>query len=361
MRFRSKVRSVLHEVLPAYRAARHRKPLLQQVGELIRLGLKYRFVPYHYYLYGHYEPGHPHDYLDFVPPRLIMRHRDAINPATYTCLTRDKWFFDKAMTAAGLPVVPTLFRVDQSGEIFERRGQRLTFDEMIAVLNREGFRSVFVKPSWGAEGTNVHRLDVTERGFLFDGKRCDSIAALLPLLFTVPGLDRYLIQPVIEQHPLLSAMNPSSVNTIRIDSFVTHSGEVVSCGAALRVGGKDSIVDNSARGGLNVRIDVANGALEPGGKQALPIGDGPLLAHPHTGFRFEGVVLPFWKELWEVVRAGARALQPLRSLGWDIAITPDGPVIIEANDDFNIIWMQYDAGGLMRHELGQEMSRSFGW
>jgi hypothetical protein len=49
------------------------------------------------------------------------------------------------------------------------------------------------------------------------------------------------------------------------------------------------------------------------------------------GARVEGVRLPDWQAARQMVRSAAPAFLPLRTLGWDVALTPAGPVVVEAN------------------------------
>ncbi len=72
-----------------------------------------------------------------------------------------------------------------------------------------------------------------------------------------------------------------------------------------------------------------------------------------TKARFEGIVLPFWPQLIDLVSAAALTLRPLEYLGWDVAIAPDGPVIVEANPELDIFFMQEACGGLLPTAIGQ--------
>jgi hypothetical protein len=54
-------------------------------------------------------------------------------------------------------------------------------------------------------------------------------------------------------------------------------------------------------------------------------------AHPKTGVPFNKFRLPFWSEVCSLVKETAIKLLPVRTIGWDVAITPNGPVILEAN------------------------------
>ena len=58
----------------------------------------------------------------------------------------------------------------------------------------------------------------------------------------------------------------------------------------------------------------------------------PYYRHPDTGEMLLGVEIPHWQELKEKVSSAAKELSEVPYLGWDVAITPDGVAIIEANE-----------------------------
>ena len=70
----------------------------------------------------------------------------------------------------------------------------------------------------------------------------------------------------------------------------------------------------------------------------LSEGRGPATVetHPDTGEAFDGVVLPDWADARRMVCAAAKQFLPVRTLGWDVAFTPGGPIIVEGN-----VWWDY--------------------
>ena len=76
--------------------------------------------------------------------------------------------------------------------------------------------------------------------------------------------------------------------------------------------------------------------------------------HPDSGVRFTGLQVPFWNEVLELCRGAARICPNLRSIGWDIAIAPGGPMIIEANHK----WDPQNADGRMGERLRFMASRT---
>jgi len=80
-----------------------------------------------------------------------------------------------------------------------------------------------------------------------------------------------------------------------------------------------------------VRIDPQNGELRGDGFFKSGYG-GRVAVHPDSGVKFEGYAIPYFREAVEMVMRMHEALQGIHSIGWDVAISPDGPIIIEGND-----------------------------
>ncbi len=52
------------------------------------------------------------------------------------------------------------------------------------------------------------------------------------------------------------------------------------------------------------------------------------------------------------------SLPLLRSTGWDIALTPDGPLVVEANNTYSVDILQVAYGRGLRHELTSMLESS---
>ena len=65
--------------------------------------------------------------------------------------------------------------------------------------------------------------------------------------------------------------------------------------------------------------------------------------HPMAKIKFDTVKVPFVKEAYEMALKAALVVPEMRYIGWDIAITPKGPVIMEGNE--------YPSYGLIQYYL----------
>ena len=158
----------------------------------------------------------------------------------------------------------------------------------------------------------------------------DERATALSQLQNLDGV--YLLQQRIQQHPEMSRLHPPSINAIRLVTF-NNEGNVQVFWAALKIGARGNRVDNVACGGLAVRIDLTSGRLQGDG-MFLP-GQGTTTdRHPDTGVLFDGFEIPYFHEAIQSAKDAHRHLYGVHSIGWDIAITPAGPTIIEGNDNW---------------------------
>lgn len=159
---------------------------------------------------------------------------------------------------------------------------------------------------------------------------------------------RLIVQNVVEQHDALKAFKTKSVNTIRIVTIRGTSGKVGVLAAFLRLSqDSESFVDNRAKGGLGIGIELDTGRLM---KYGLPHDAYGIKTEIHklSGIRFMGYQIPFWSEILELVCSAHKQFYDMQSIGWDVVITEKGPVLLEGNDDWEIGGPQDTSGGLKK-------------
>lgn len=280
---------------------------------------------------------------------------EAVNPRAYRMFSDDKLVFKRYMTGVGLPV-PRLLGVFGGPGASEDGYPLRTLDHLRDWLNTRKIENVVIKPMRGIKGWGVMvigpRLAEDTWARLPDGRLTFSeLATHLARYDQQPG---FLVEERLESHPTLNAICPGVVHTARIITGL-EGDDVRVLAAALRIGMGDVPVDNFAQGGLVAPIALDSGTLGPARERRNP---GPLAAHPRTGARIEGVVLPDWQAALELTRTAARHVPFNRCLGWDIALTTSGPVILEANDvwDANVIQLSQNRG-ILGTPLGTYLQR----
>lgn len=141
---------------------------------------------------------------------------------------------------------------------------------------------------------------------------------------------QYVIQKCVKQHEVLSKINSSSVNTVRVMTLV-RNGKVKVLSSVLRLGIDGSRVDNCSSGGIVVGIKD-DGTL----KGVAYDGKGTRYhEHPQSG-AFEGIEVPSFEKIIEVAKAQAYKLSGIsRMISWDFAVDESGePVLIEMNINY---------------------------
>jgi hypothetical protein len=67
--------------------------------------------------------------------------------------------------------------------------------------------------------------------------------------------------------------------------------------------------------------------------------------HPDTGVVFKDFKIPYYEDAVKLVCQAHTFFYNVRSIGWDVAISELGPVIIEGNDNWEITSIQAIYGG----------------
>ncbi len=134
------------------------------------------------------------------------------------------------------------------------------------------------------------------------------------------------LEELVVQHPDWEALCPGCVNTMRIITGAAK-GQSWLLFAATRVGSGKGVADNFHMGGSAVLIDMETGKLTGNGI------DKKLNEHTHsaTGILYDGYQVPYWEEIKALCLEAALVNDQIHFVGWDVAVTPDGPLLIEGN------------------------------
>lgn len=151
------------------------------------------------------------------------------------------------------------------------------------------------------------------------------------------------------QHDQLNRLSPTGLNTVRIITQLDNHDEVHILGARLRIS-VNSMVDNLAAGNLVAGIDLETGIVNTPAVYS-DITKQEVTVHPVTHQRITGFEIPYWSESLDLVKEAARTDPSNRSIGWDVAITNEGPELIEGNHDWcKLVWQLPVKQGL-KHRL----------
>jgi len=149
---------------------------------------------------------------------------------------------------------------------------------------------------------------------------------------------RIVLQKKLSNHPSIAgSLTGGGLATVRLVTCRTPSGAVDFLPPAIRMPIGQAIVDNIAQGGLAAPIDLATGEIcGPAMQKDKAVGISRFDKHPDTGVDLIGVQLPYWREVLDLGRQAHAAFPSMPFVGWDIAILPDGPVVLEGNSWWDV-------------------------
>lgn len=161
-------------------------------------------------------------------------------------------------------------------------------------------------------------------------------------------------EEVLVQHHLINQIHSKCINTIRIETYINKRGEIHLLSGYMRFGVGTSNVDNSHAGGFFVSLDLEKGTLREKGITLMEFGGHDVFSHPDSGFIFKDFKIPYFDEMCELINK-ATTFVPDRYIGWDIAISDKGPIIIEANELTSVSGADIAYGGYRKNPLFKEI------
>jgi hypothetical protein len=184
-------------------------------------------------------------------------------------------------------------------------------DAVRAFAERQG--TIVTKEPVGQAGTGVHRYHAADIDD-WDGFHQGLLAR-----------GELLIEEVIVQHPDLAAVCPGTVNTTRVTAF--FDGEQTHILAMAQKFGRGAVSDQMTFGGFYTMLDENGHAVSAGYDSHGHVHE----VHPDSGVRIADFQLPMMDEVRDFVDRVARVVPQVQYVGWDIVVTPTGPVLVEGN------------------------------
>ncbi len=166
--------------------------------------------------------------------------------------------------------------------------------------------------------------------------------------------DSYIIEKALIQHPFFDNYCDSAVHPIRFVTYITNSGNVQILAIQLKMARKGSPIANIATSNLGAKVEF-DGTLSCA-RSLHHDGIITFENHPDTGYPVRGQKIPHFDKAIEIARLAQSKIPFLRTIGWDIAITEKGPVIIEGNYGWDHDSTQNITGvGLIQGEFEKDL------
>lgn len=322
------------------------KPKGRQLVEIIQLILRCQATPKEYYKYRFYELDKDYSYMMnyLFHYDLNKTFRPALNSPEWVFIFRNKLIFNHYFRHRNFPVTD-LYGYYDSRAGFTAQGAPLSDAEQLKdLLDSLKPSTLVLKPVGGDCGNNIiiiDRINYDSKNWqLFTyGGRVYTFDDLVEHISNQAKRNQcfgYILEGKVEQHEFTRSLNPSSLNTLRIITLLDKDSQAEIILSSLRFGKEGVEIDNTATGGYYFCINPKQGVIAPG-LSSYKEGYRRDCRHPVTGKYYEGLAIPYWEEVVRVCTEAARLAPFCRSIGWDVAITPTGPVLIEGNDDHAIV------------------------
>lgn len=303
----------------------------------LRLCREHQYEPVEAFRLGLFHPEFDAATLkQFLSRKKTTRLQRLLNPPAVAPIFKNKMVFYQYCRSCGLPI-PRLYG------LFSYMGKTIHAfhdDRLIPVADKEAFvnmlpRRFAIKPVNGSLGQGFRVMNRLPEGFSDHRGKLYSMRDFFSLMSETSPVGT-LIQEVVNNHQAINTFSGvAGLQTIRVITLVDSDRSVEILTAFFKtIASTDIVIDtfiDDLKGNLEVPV-TESGTLE---KACYLDGKGSGIRvvdnHPVTGNLFEGFVIPGWPQVCELARHAALAALPARTIGWDIAVTPDGPCLIEGN------------------------------
>jgi hypothetical protein len=325
---KSRLSRVIKNFQVAYKD-KERKSLIKISKEFLLASLKTKGIATYYFTSFLYKKNIT-NYLDYLCHKEWQYLQRVICDSETFAIQGNKLFFQQYFENAKLPM-PKLLAYNIREKMIVRNVDGWSSHEILSpddlekvikeLLAKSSNNSLFIKPAIGSGGKGAMRIS---------DRSSELPNILIPSFFKYFLAGSFIFQDEVTQHKDLAVINPGTLNTIRIDTFKKPGGKPEILSALLRVGRTGSCVDNASAGGIIIGIDVESGTLKESGFCELRFGGFFYKQHPDTGIPFQGFRIPLFDDVRQFVIETASWL-PQSLVGWDIAVSDQGPVLIEGN------------------------------
>jgi hypothetical protein len=254
----------------------------------------------------------------------------------------DKLLFERWCREHGFPVAHTLLEVRAPGWPAAR-----------AALAALPSADLFSKPADWSRGDGARRWRYDGRGGYVgsDGRARHGGELLAELAEQSREIaqsgdrlsGRILVQACLRNHRELAALSSGALCTARIQTYRWPGAAARLLAAVYKMPVGEAAADNFHFGGVAAAVELESGRLGEA-VHHTPKGNVLVDRHPETGAPIAGRELPYWDEAVRLALRAHGALRHLATVGWDVALTDDGPVLVEGNTVPNPVLVQLASG-----------------
>jgi len=280
---------------------------------------------------------------DYIPYRKLMFIiNDIFKRNEKDPILSNKIAFSQYLSTHNIPTAKFLGTI-RKGIFYDTENNAIPLEDtnrIIAVLSNilTTTSSIFIKQVDSYGGKGIFKVSVTN---------------IEKTLQAVNHNHDYIVEESLIQNNTLSTISPNCINTLRVMTY--RNGDSVTIPSTfLRMGIGNAYVDNASAGGIFISYDLDQNKLGKTAYSLYEYGGKSYNRHPDTNFVFENKPLIYPEKVKEII-AKAALLFDRQVVGWDIAYTRNGPVIIEGNENPHIMMIQITCKGILSNALYKSM------
>lgn len=263
-----------------------------------------------------------HQYIFRSELDALRNHKQPIS----SNVLRDKWLTNEHLRQQGVA----------TSRLILFKSPFMSDEKAISILKSSGESFFFAKKVDGSLGEGAFSFRAQNDAYILND------GSILSDTELINKLNNYIVESYIELHDDLKRLYPHGVSTLRIVT-VCEQGKIRIILATLLIGAGGLSVSNFHQGGLRIQVDIKSGMLHEKGLR-VKAQRGWYTEHPDTGIPFKNFRIPHWDDVVALVVQAHQSFPSIHSVGWDVAISKSGPLIIEGNQRWVPHSFQYTFG-----------------
>jgi hypothetical protein len=332
-----------HEYKLRARRARAYRSVPAQVFDLALHKIKLGVHPHDYYGFEFYrDRGNWEEKRRYICQKGSAFWPFANNPLRYNLLFINKYVEKAVLRGLGIPTPELLATI---GDCYDIRCRK-NLEAFLADQQED----IVIKPISGKGGHNVLVLKNAKHGHLLGNQpyTLDDIWVHVQKDYA----RGFIIEKRIFGSRQVEEMHPSSLNTFRVCTIRTNDMKWHAARTLLKVGRGRATVDNVGTTGILLQLDDEGRSLDAYDF----LEDRRITRHPDTGVALTDIVLEGYQEVVTAGLSASRKLGFMGTIGWDIAYTEQGPMVLEGNLWWSCKAHQLFSGPMITDELFDGLS-----
>lgn len=276
-------------------------------------------------------------------------------------LTNDKLAFAAHCMAHDLPTIPVICAIDRKpgrdrGEI----PNGLELHDWLEIM-KAAPAHIFLKPINGAHGTGAFSASRAGDGWTYLDRAGSDRDLHAYCISNLQGMRGWIVQPEVRPHAdVARQLSPAALCTVRMVTYMDKETPRLLF-SVLRIPAGKSSTDNWSlgyTGNFVAPVDLEDGTVGPARTSRSTTWPAIYATdtHPDTGAKINGYRLPHWQEARALAIRAQGVFCQVPTLGWDIAITDTGPIVVETNCNYAVELIEVALQRGIREDLAPTFS-----